>query len=210
MHSQAADEPADQAAGHASQDAASQDAASQDAPLQHAAAPVDATTEPASTGALLAAVAEVRAHLDAAHQQLAALERRLARVRGKAGLMVEVVASRRASVRADVADAEWDLAEDRAVWSAEMFRIFGRDAALGPLTLDQLPAYLHEDDRPALSGALTAALVDGRRIDTWFRVARPDGTLCTVHCAGRPEQGTDGTVRSIRLEVQDVTESRLS
>ena len=105
------------------------------------------------------------------------------------------------------ADAEWDLADDRVVWSAEMFRIFGRDPGLGPLTLDQLPAHLHVEDRRRLSGLLTAALVDGKPIDAEFRISRPDGTQCSAHCAGEPVLEADGTVRSIWLAVRDVTDS---
>jgi PAS domain-containing protein len=178
----------------------------------HAKAADDPAPDPAPARALLAAVEQVREQLDGARERLVELEDRLARVReraeaaaGPAGAGQPGMPSAGRPDSAGVADAEWDLTEDRVVWSAEMFRIFGRDRDLGPLTLDQLPAHLHDDDRPGLSRALTAALVDGKPVDTWFRVTRPDGTLCAVHCAGAPEQEADGVVRSIRLDVRDVT-----
>jgi hypothetical protein len=104
-------------------------------------------------------------------------------------------------------DAEWDLRNDRVAWSAEMYRIFARAPQEGPLTLDQLPGALHPEDRRAVSGLLTAALVDGKPIDAEFRLQFEDGTVRTVHCVGAPQVADDGGVHAVWLALRDLGRS---
>ncbi|WP_370094077.1 PAS domain-containing protein [Streptacidiphilus sp. MAP12-20] len=101
-------------------------------------------------------------------------------------------------------DAEWDLVHDRVAWSAEMYRIFARAPQDGPLTLDQLPSALHPEDRRAVSGLLTAALVDGKPIDAEFRLQLGDGTVRAVHCVGAPQVADDGGVHAVWLALRDL------
>src|SRR4051812_1366443 len=70
--------------------------------------------------------------------------------------------------------AEWDLITDDVQWSEELYRIFGRSPADGPLTLDELPSWLFSEDQPLLTGMVTGCLVDGRPIDGEFRIVRAD------------------------------------
>ncbi|MBF9069930.1 PAS domain-containing protein [Streptacidiphilus fuscans] len=101
-------------------------------------------------------------------------------------------------------DAEWDLVHDAVDWSAEMYRIFARAPQEGPLTLDQLPGALHPEDRRAVSGLLTAALVDGKPIDAEFRLQLGDGTVRSVHCVGAPQLAADGYVEAVWLALRDL------
>ncbi|NYI07483.1 PP2C family protein-serine/threonine phosphatase [Allostreptomyces psammosilenae] len=107
-----------------------------------------------------------------------------------------------------MATAEWNLLHDRISWSTELYRIFGREASDGPLTLDQLPAYLYPEDQQSVAGLITSSLVDGKPIDGEFRIVRPDGSVRTVHCAGEPELSDDGTAVAMRVAFQDITELR--
>jgi PAS domain-containing protein len=107
-----------------------------------------------------------------------------------------------------VGTAEWNLVTDKVRWSQEVYRFFGRDPALGALTLDQLPAHLLPEDQLPVQRMITAALVDRRELDGEFRIVRADGSVRTVHCSGEPVVGEDGYVVSLRTVLRDVGEVR--
>src|SRR5690606_9660315 len=93
-------------------------------------------------------------------------------------------------------------------WSEELYRLFGRTGEDGPLSLDELPSWVVEADRPALAASVTDCLVDGRPIDREFRITRPDGTVRTVHMAGEPVLDELGTTASMWAVLRDVSELR--
>ncbi|MEU9338342.1 SpoIIE family protein phosphatase [Streptomyces sp. NPDC048290] len=158
-----------------------------------------------------------RALYDLALHQLEDLDDHLAQLRD--GPQAAVPAPRRApsaplpaptggSLLARVGSAEWDLLTDEATWSVELYTILGRDPAAAPLTLDELPSLVHEEDRPRLTAMVTDCLVDARRIDGEFRVLRPDGTVRTVHMMGEPVLDTDGSTASMWAVLRDVSALR--
>ncbi|NEC29135.1 SpoIIE family protein phosphatase [Streptomyces sp. SID8111] len=117
-------------------------------------------------------------------------------------------APRRGSLLSRVGSAEWNLLTDEATWSAELYRILGRDPSSVPLTLDELPSLVHDEDRPTLTGMVTDCLIDARPIDGEFRVVHPDGAVRTVHMMGEPVLGSDGSTASMWAVLRDVSELR--
>ncbi|WP_405558189.1 SpoIIE family protein phosphatase [Streptomyces sp. NBC_01171] len=107
-----------------------------------------------------------------------------------------------------VGRAEWGLLTDEADWSVELYRILGLDPSVPALTLDELPALVHEEDRPRLTAMVTGCLVDARPIDGEFRVRRPDDSVRTVHMRGAPVLGTDGGAVSMWAVIRDMSELR--
>ncbi|GAA3245017.1 hypothetical protein GCM10020256_71410 [Streptomyces thermocoprophilus] len=106
--------------------------------------------------------------------------------------------------------AEWNLLTDEASWSAELYRILGRAPTAPPLTLDELPSVVLEEDRPALTAMVTDCLVDARPIDGEFRIVRPDGEVRTVHMMGEPVLDADGATASMWAVLRDVSALRRS
>ncbi|MFJ1807879.1 MULTISPECIES: PP2C family protein-serine/threonine phosphatase [unclassified Streptomyces] len=119
-------------------------------------------------------------------------------------------ASRHESLLSRVGSAEWNLLTDEAVWSEELYGILGRDPAAPPLTLDELPALVHDEDRPKLTAMVTDCLVDARPIDGEFRIVRPDGENRTVHMMGEPVLDPEGGTASMWAVLRDVSELRRS
>ncbi|MFF0085248.1 PP2C family protein-serine/threonine phosphatase [Streptomyces canus] len=119
-------------------------------------------------------------------------------------------APRRGSLLSRVGSAEWNLLTDEASWSGELYEILGRDRTAPPLTLDELPSLVLDDDRPRLTGMVTDCLVDAQRIDGEFRVVRPDGEVRTVHMMGEPVLAADGSTASMWAVLRDVSELRRS
>ncbi|MHC3469927.1 PP2C family protein-serine/threonine phosphatase [Streptomyces sp. 7R007] len=119
-------------------------------------------------------------------------------------------APRHGSLLSRVGSAEWNLLTDEASWSGELYQILGRDAAAPPLTLDELPAVVLDEDRPRLTTMVTDCLVDAKPIDGEFRIVRPDGEVRTVHMMGEPVLDTDGSTASMWAVLRDVSELRRS
>ncbi|MFJ8676891.1 PP2C family protein-serine/threonine phosphatase [Streptomyces sp. NPDC093589] len=109
-----------------------------------------------------------------------------------------------------VGSAEWNLLTDEASWSDELFAMFGRDPSDGPLTLDELPSLVFDEDQEGLAVMVTDCLVDGRPIDGEFRIVRPDGSIRTVHMVGEPVLDTDGSTACMWAVLRDVSELRRS
>ncbi|MFF4218497.1 PP2C family protein-serine/threonine phosphatase [Streptomyces nondiastaticus] len=109
-----------------------------------------------------------------------------------------------------VGSAEWNLLTDEATWSDELFQLFGRSPEEGPLTLDELPSWLLEEDRGQLTAMVTGCLVDGKPIDGEFRIVRADGSTRAVHMMGEPVLDGDGTATSMWAVLRDISELRRS
>ncbi|UCM86716.1 SpoIIE family protein phosphatase [Streptomyces marincola] len=114
----------------------------------------------------------------------------------------------RARAGGRIGSAEWNLLTDGAVWSEELFSIFGRAVQDGPLTLDELPSFLPAEDQPALTAAVTGCLVDGRPMDCEFRIVRQDGSQRTVQMAGEPVLDDRGGTVAMWAMIRDVSEAR--
>lgn len=154
-----------------------------------------------------------RALYDLALHQLDDLDEHLAQLRdGPLPLTAaqEPAAPPRGSLLSRVGSAEWNLLTDEASWSVELYGILGRDPAAPPLTLDELPSIVLDEDRPKLTAMVTDCLVDARPIDGEFRVARRDGDVRTVHMMGEPVLGTDGSTASMWAVLRDVSALRRS
>ncbi|MGP4046119.1 PP2C family protein-serine/threonine phosphatase [Streptomyces sp. 2A115] len=163
-----------------------------------------------------------RALCDLAIHQLSDLDEHLAQLRdGPSPVPVEQEAAAR-SVRAvpaasgqgsllsRVGSAEWNLLTDEASWSGELYQILGRDPAAPPLTLDELPSMVLDEDRPRLTAMVTDCLIDAKPIDGEFRIVRPDGGVRTVHMMGEPVLDADGSTASMWAVLRDVSELRRS
>ncbi|CAM5744674.1 hypothetical protein [Streptomyces afghaniensis 772] [Streptomyces afghaniensis] len=153
-----------------------------------------------------------RALYDLALHQLNDLDEHLAQLRDGPlpTAAPELAVPAPGSLLSRVGSAEWNLLTDEASWSGELYRILGRDPAAPPLTLDELPSLVLDEDRPKLTTMVTNCLVDARPIDGEFRIARQGGDVRTVHMMGEPVLDTDGSTASMWAVLRDVSELRRS
>ncbi|MFK0170789.1 PAS domain-containing protein [Streptomyces sp. NPDC090306] len=155
-----------------------------------------------------------RALYDLALHQLNDLDEHLAQLREGPPDLPDAVAPDagppRGSLLSRVGSAEWNLLTDEASWSAELYRIVGREPGTAPLTLDELPSLVLAADRPKLTTMVTDCLVDASPIDGEFRLVRPDGTVRTVHMMGEPVLDGDGGAVAMWAVLRDVSELRRS
>jgi PAS domain-containing protein len=55
---------------------------------------------------------------------------------------------------------EWDVTGPRAVWSREMFRIFGLEPESEGLTLNEFRSFIHPDDLEEVTQIMQAAFIN--------------------------------------------------
>jgi PAS domain S-box-containing protein len=90
-------------------------------------------------------------------------------------------------------------------WSAELFRIYGRDPAQGAPTLDQYLDAVHPQDREFMSRTIQTMLTQHSGCDVKKRIVRPDGEVRYIRCVGAPAI-ENGHLINIYGTAIDVTE----
>ncbi|WP_439677428.1 PP2C family protein-serine/threonine phosphatase [Embleya sp. MST-111070] len=107
-----------------------------------------------------------------------------------------------------VASAEWHLDRDDVRWSAEMYALFDRDRALGPLPLAALAEHAAAEDRAFVADLVRELLEQANGVEGEFRIVRRDGTRVSVQFVGEPVLDADGTPHAIWALLRDITELR--
>jgi serine phosphatase RsbU (regulator of sigma subunit) len=104
--------------------------------------------------------------------------------------------------------AEWDLETGEVRWSAQLYRIYQRDPALGPMTREESEALVLEEDRP-LRAAAAAAFDRAERVDVTSRV-RVGGQIRHLRTVADADRDADGRPLRVYGIVQDVTSQQVS
>jgi PAS domain S-box-containing protein len=105
-----------------------------------------------------------------------------------------------AQARAQIGSWEIDHSTRIVKWSAEMFRIFGRDSKLGPPRFSEIAQMVHPDDRESFGRGKSATN------EQEFRVVRPDGDIRWIEGRGGVVLDEAGQVLRHIGTAQDVTE----
>jgi len=107
---------------------------------------------------------------------------------------------------------EWDTSKPRAVWSNELFRIFGIKKHKEGLTLDEYLSFILPDDLPEVTRRMQHGFNQPRlhrKEELDYRIIRPDGQTRIIHSQRQVRELTaDGKVKVIVGVDQDVTEQR--
>jgi signal transduction histidine kinase/CheY-like chemotaxis protein len=104
----------------------------------------------------------------------------------------------------------WDLPSDRFTVDEAFAQAFGLDPAIGRegLSLEQVVATVHPDDRLGLSNALAEAIARGGHYAHQYRVRRADGRYYWIEANGRVDHAPDGTPLSFPGVLLDVEQRR--
>lgn len=86
---------------------------------------------------------------------------------------------------AGIASWEWDLVNDRMVWSDEVWRIVGRDRQDFPPTFASLLSITHPEDVRPIHDALAATIEHQIPHDLELRITRPDGSERNIRTQGK-------------------------
>ncbi len=102
-----------------------------------------------------------------------------------------------------------DYQADRLTWSEQLYQIYGRDPALGPVSLEESREYVHPDDREDLSHHL-ATLAGENDPGLELRIVCPDGAVRVVNGKSRVERNAAGEITARFGTITDVTEVRIA
>jgi PAS domain S-box-containing protein len=108
---------------------------------------------------------------------------------------------------ANVGSWDLDIRTSQLLWSAEAYRIFGREAGQGPPDLSELRATIHPDDRPTADAALQRAIDGGIPYDLEHRIV-VDGDIRFIHQHGEVARGSDGQPARILGTTHDITDHK--
>ncbi len=90
-------------------------------------------------------------------------------------------------------------------WSEELYHIFGRDPADGPVPYAEHAALFHPEDWPAVERLVQETVASGKPYDRVFRVVRSDGEVRVINTICRPRLDAAGAVVELRGTIQDIT-----
>lgn len=118
---------------------------------------------------------------------------------------------------AKIGNWELDFATQTGTWSAEMFRLFDREPALGVPSFTEFETMSHPDDRAALASLHAAAFNAGHAYTQDFRVIRPDGSIrwialrgeVILDAAGKPVRMTSTSQDITKRKAADEEQARL-
>ena len=104
----------------------------------------------------------------------------------------------------------WDIARDRFTVDEAFAATFGLNPALGRegLSLAQVIATVHPDDKAALTQAMAEAIARGGAYAHQYRVRRTDGHYYWIEANGRVDLGPDGKARAFPGVLLDVEKRR--
>lgn len=103
--------------------------------------------------------------------------------------------------------AGWNLVTNTVTWSEQVYTIFGRDPALGPMPLEEVPRHLVPEDLPVLAAALERLLGEGAAIDQPFRITTADGVR-HLRIVAEAQKDVDGAPVEVHGFFQDLTAQR--
>jgi serine phosphatase RsbU (regulator of sigma subunit) len=103
---------------------------------------------------------------------------------------------------------EWDLRTGQVTWSDELYRIYERDPALGPMPREDSAALMHPDDEHLRVESATA-FARGERVDLTYRV-RLNGRVKHVRAVIDAVRDANGQPLRLYGIIQDVTSREIT
>uniref|UniRef100_A0AAU1I8H2 SpoIIE family protein phosphatase n=1 Tax=Streptomyces sp. NBC_00180 TaxID=2903632 RepID=A0AAU1I8H2_9ACTN len=100
---------------------------------------------------------------------------------------------------------EENLLTGEITWNVQLYSLYGKPAASGPIPLEDLPAHAHPDDAVAIGRFLRTLLHRRRPASTAFRLQRPDGVTRHIRVVAEPELDSDGRLFVVRGAYQDIS-----
>jgi PAS domain S-box-containing protein len=109
-----------------------------------------------------------------------------------------------------IGDWEWIPAENKVIWSAEMYAIFGIAPETVSLTTEMCIQAFHPEDRAMVSEATLKTLQEHKPQLIECRILKPDGTISYVHGRGEALLDANGKLVKMIGIYQDITERNLA
>ncbi len=103
---------------------------------------------------------------------------------------------------------EWDITNDRAEWSEQVYRILGQSVDGCEASYAAFLQAVHAEDRAAFSHAISHAVEAGEPFLLEHRIVQPDGQERYVISQGEAAWKAEGKGKKLRNVLQDITERK--
>ena len=103
---------------------------------------------------------------------------------------------------------EWDITEPTAVWSEELYRIYGLTPASYTPSYEAYLQMVHPDDRQRVIDATNRVFHEHVPYSHDERIIRPDGSLRYLHTWAHPVLDEAGTLVRLVGVCQDITDQK--
>jgi PAS domain S-box-containing protein len=127
------------------------------------------------------------------------------RRRAEDGLRLSEARLTEAQRIAHLGNWEWDIVNDKLLWSDEIYRIFGLTAQKSGVTYEAFISSVHPDDRELVENSVNDALYEAQPYDINHRIVLPDGTVRFVHERGEVTFSREGKPLRMIGTVHDIT-----
>jgi PAS domain S-box-containing protein len=113
-----------------------------------------------------------------------------------------------AQALARIGSWEHDVRAGVTVWSQELYRLYGRAPADGPMSYEEFLSAMHPDDRQRFRRDKAQAMAEHRCSDHEFRIAQADGSHRWIRGRTTPVFDDAGQLIRVAGVEQDVTEAK--
>jgi PAS domain S-box-containing protein len=103
---------------------------------------------------------------------------------------------------------EYELATGTVIWSDEVYRIYGRDLALGTPSFEDVQSYIVPEDRELHAQVVARAIAEGEPYELELRLLDPDGDLRFCQARGVPVRDEHGALVRLVGTALDITGRR--
>lgn len=103
----------------------------------------------------------------------------------------------------------WNAVTGEAVWSSELYRIFGMEPGEGTPSIDEYLRLVHPDDRNMVDEAVKELMSKGRPFSIDHRLQYGDGSVRYVHSAAEATFDLAGKVAMAYGTIQDINAHKL-
>ncbi|HEY4186853.1 MAG TPA: ATP-binding protein [Polyangia bacterium] len=132
------------------------------------------------------------------------LKRSEARLRRSEQLMVDTQGV------AHLGTWEWDISEPNAIWSSELYRIYGLSPTAYTPSYENYLKMVHPDDRQRVIDATNRVFHEHVRYSHDERIFRPDGSMRYLHTWAHPVLDDAGKLIRLVGVCQDITDQKLA
>jgi len=102
----------------------------------------------------------------------------------------------------------WAVLDGALTWSDQMYEIHGFDRRSPLTSVEEYLAYVHPEDRDAVSTAAHGLMSGAGSYDLQYRILRPDGRVVWAHARGVPTFAPDGRPVGMRGTLLDITDHK--
>ena len=103
---------------------------------------------------------------------------------------------------------QYNLESGGAYWSPQMYRLFERDPALGPASVQDVPTYYSPESALMLNQGIKRAIVSGERVELELEVRLPHDHVVYQATVLTPIRNEQNRTTLIRGTAQDITERK--